>query len=208
MGRQLAKVALELQKSQDEHDEGANSQIKDDHQLQAQTRDGIASLEPSPSKTTKVQNTSEDKFTGVSPHKDGSTKLVTAKEIIHEGAKADIKSNTQEINKATSKALDPAKLLKTIKSEADLEDRRRQEQTTSKKTSSEDKIKANKSLSSSQRMLLDLQNGNKVKVGCLTLLNSEVKFNMMSYDTWFLLEKPKLKSTPSAGNHFQGYIWR
>ena len=112
LGRQLAKVALELQKPQAAHDKERNAQIKADHQLQAQTMESTTSLEPNSSETAKAPTASEDQSTGASSLEDGSTKLATTKGTIHEEAKVDISSNAQGTNKATLQVLEPVKTLK------------------------------------------------------------------------------------------------
>ena len=102
--------------------------------------------------------TSEDQSTGALSLEGGSTKLSIAKGM-NRGKQEDrvnITSNSQGANKITSKALEPAKLLKTVKSEADLKESRRQEKISSEKPPLADNIEANRGLSTSHRILLDL----------------------------------------------------
>lgn len=140
----------------------------EDHQFKIQAGDYTISLEPSSSQQTIEGKTqSEDKFTGTSLVKDDSTKLDTTKGVHKEkkATKADIKSNKHETIRATSKVLEPAKIIKDVMREAKHEESERKGATMSKKSASDDKVEE-KNSSTSERILLDLQNDNKVKVHC------------------------------------------
>ena len=80
LGRQLAKSALDLQKSQAMQGERMNAPMQEDYPpLQTKTGDCSTSLEPSSSQTTKGRTQSEDQCAETSSIKDDTTKLDTTR---------------------------------------------------------------------------------------------------------------------------------
>lgn len=113
----------------------------------------------------------------------------------NQGVKGESKVAKQGTFQATSKVLGPSRIVKDFTSKADQESCHKKP-FMDKKRPLEEEDKGKSYSSKRQKMLLDLQNGNKVKVRCLTLLDSEVKYNMMSYVTWNILERPTLRQAP------------
>ena len=110
MEKQLAKLALELQKSQKVLEHGKIAHIQESHQLQIETGDCTGSLKPSPSHTPIGGNKSADQLTKDILVKSGSTKLDKTKGT--QQAKTidtEVKTKEQGTIKATKQVLEPPK---------------------------------------------------------------------------------------------------
>ena len=158
---------------------------------------------------TKSTIQSEDEVTVGSSAKENPTNLNSTEGKHQEShvVKVDVKSTNQGAVKETFNMFETTTIMADAKVKTKREDTQKKEAFMRTKPTSDDKVEAKSSSSTSHRIFLDLENGDKVKVRCLTLLDSEVKHNMMSYGTWILLEKPSLVPAPkqvATSNHTFG----